>query len=63
MAGIKLKVVGKTIQEAMKSLTELGLRVRISSEGGKPNVLTRDYRLDRVNLEVRDGRVVRATIG
>jgi hypothetical protein len=59
----RLRVIGKTEQDAIKAIAELELRVRISKRDGIPNVLTRDRRPDRINLEVESGVVVGASIG
>lgn len=39
------------------------LCVRIVNRGGAPSICTQDYRLDRINLTLRDGVVTKATLG
>jgi hypothetical protein len=63
-------LVGKTEEEA-KELIEAtkddglgeGLRWRDVRRDGQAYVCTRDYRLDRVNLETEKGIVTRAYLG
>ena len=56
-------LVGLSVAEAEKATTDAGYTFRITSEDGKPNAVTMDYREDRINAEVEDGEVVRVTIG
>ena len=57
------KVVGLTAAEAEKALSEAGLIYRVISEDGQPNPVTMDFRVDRVNVVLVDGKVVSATVG
>jgi hypothetical protein len=52
-----------SVAEAEKATTDAGFTFRITSEDGKPNAVTMDYREDRINAEVEDDEVVRVTIG
>jgi heat shock protein HslJ len=56
-------LVGMSVAEAEKATTDAGFTFRITSEDGKPNAVTMDYREDRINAEVEDDEVVRVTIG
>lgn len=57
------KVVGLTAAEAEKALSEAGLIYRVISEDGQPNPVTMDFRVDRVNVVLVDGKVESATVG
>lgn len=56
-------VIGKTFEEAIKIADTHKVRHRIAKLDGKPRILTRDYRLDRINLTIVDGIIVDAKIG
>jgi heat shock protein HslJ len=56
-------LVGLGVAEAEKATTDAGFTFRVTSEDGKPNAVTMDYREDRINAEVEDDKVVRVTIG
>lgn len=56
-------VVGMTEEEAEATVTDAGLVFRVVSVDGQPNLGTADYRTDRVNVEIVDGKVTEATIG
>lgn len=50
------EIIGKTVDEA-KSIT--GMTIRSVMINGNPVVVTRDYRTDRINVELLDGKIVR----
>lgn len=52
-------LVGMTVSDARNVLKQRGLALRVTVEDGSPYMLTMDYRRDRVNVEVKDGKVVR----
>jgi hypothetical protein len=58
-----LSLIGKTEKEAKDIANENGFLVRISSKDGEYYVLTRDYKLDRINLTLKNLIVTSATIG
>jgi len=57
------KLVGLTEDEATKVATGNGWTVRVAERDGESFMLTADYRTDRVNLTVRDGKVTAVTVG
>jgi len=62
-AGAAEKVVGMREQDAVKTLGEQNLAVRIVVRDGEQFPATMDYRSDRVNLTVKNDKVVEATVG
>lgn len=56
-------IIGFTEAEAKVAVETAGLVMRISSRDGNHLVLTRDYRTDRLNVDLVDGKVKRAWIG
>lgn len=56
-------LLGATTKEATKAGEEAGYKVRLVREDGQPHVVTRDYRLDRINLYIESGKVVAAFLG
>ena len=57
------RVIGKPVSVARSIVKADGGTIRITRTDGNEHICTRDYRTDRVNLEIVKGRVVRATIG
>jgi hypothetical protein len=57
------QVLHLTEVEAMVKIEKAGLKPRITSKEGKHFICTRDYHTDRINLDIENGVVVRATIG
>jgi len=51
-------LIGKTVPEARNILGLKKMRLRVVIEDGKSLMVTSDHRLDRLNVEMRDGRVV-----
>jgi hypothetical protein len=60
---IVMQVVGKTVDEAKQLCEQAGFQLRLTMEDGKAYICTRDYRTDRVNVHVENGKVTKATIG
>lgn len=60
---IEQEIIGMEKQAALKVLKEQGLQIRIVSEDGKSFRGTCEYRLDRVNLYIENGKVVKASKG
>lgn len=59
----KLKIVGMSEANAVKSVKTSGLSVRIICRDGIHMVTTRDYNLTRINLTVDKGIVIKADLG
>jgi hypothetical protein len=57
------KVVGMKVEDAGKLIEAYGLRGRIVSVDGVPNIVTADFVNNRINLDIADGVVTGATIG
>jgi hypothetical protein len=55
------ELVGKTQKFAESVCRVAGWSMRVVKVNGRPCVVTRDYRTDRVNVEVEFGVVVRIT--
>jgi len=56
-------VVGKTVQQAEGDLVAQGYTVRVVQEDGKSFAMTAEFKLDRINLIVENGLVVRTYVG
>jgi hypothetical protein len=56
-------LVGLTEEDAKAKITALGMKCRVRNRDGERFMGTCDYRLDRVNLSISDGKVSNATIG
>jgi hypothetical protein len=56
-------LIGLTEEDAIEILKDEGWRVRITVRDGKYYIVTRDYRLDRVNLQIVDGKVNKIDVG
>ncbi len=54
---------GLTEAEAKVKIEEAGLVARVTSKDGQPLIVTRDYRLDRVNLHIEKEKVTKAYTG
>lgn len=52
------EVVGMEKFAAIVKIEDAGCRARIVSEDGEPFIVTMDYRSDRLNLDVVQGKVV-----
>ena len=57
------KYVGLTESEAVQAIKKDGLRPRVVSRDGEHYVITMDYRTDRVNLTITEGKVTSAHVG
>jgi hypothetical protein len=53
-------LIGKTLEESNKMTSWI---IRVSSEDGEEYMMTYDYRSDRLNVDLVDGKIVRFTIG
>jgi hypothetical protein len=56
-------LVGMSAADAEKATTDAGFVFRVTSQDGKPNAVTMDYRDDRINADIENDEVVRVTIG
>ncbi len=56
-------LIGLTVQDAQAAATDAGLGFRVVSNDGEALLVTMDYRIDRVNVDVQDGEVVDARVG
>lgn len=46
------QLIGKTLQEASDLLEPLGYTVRPTKKNGSPIICTRDYKFNRLNVEI-----------
>jgi len=60
---IEQEVIGMEKQAAIDLIKSQGLKVRVRSEDGQAFVGTCDYRLDRINLSIENGKVIKASKG
>jgi hypothetical protein len=60
---ITVQVIGKTVDEAKALCESANMRLRITRTDGVAHIVTMDYRTDRVNVHVENGKVTKATIG
>lgn len=56
-------LIGLKEVEAIKKLGDLGVKIRIVSRDGKNFVVTSDFKNDRVNLSIENGKVSKADVG
>lgn len=56
-------LVGMKEVEAIKKLGDLGVKIRIVSRDGEHFIVTRDFKNDRVNLSIENGKVSKADVG
>ena len=56
-------VLGKKLEDAQKICKEHGFKCNIVREDIHNYVITCDFRFDRINVELDDGRVTNASIG
>lgn len=56
-------LLGKTEQEAVDEIKKAKMKPRIVHKDGKDFMGTCDFRTDRVNLAINEGKVIRADIG
>lgn len=56
-------VIGMDKQAAIDLINGQGLKVRVRSEDGQAFMGTADYRMDRINLHIEDGKVTKANRG
>ena len=56
-------IIGLDTTLARYAIRALGFIPRVCRKDGKSAVITMDYRLDRINLDIMNGKVTKATIG
>lgn len=57
------KIIGLDYGIARYAIKMLGFRTRITNEDGRPLIITMDYRTDRINLHIKNGKVIMASMG
>lgn len=57
------KYVGLTRDEAEAKALKEGIVLRVAKEDGKNNVLTLEFKNNRVNIELTNGKITEANIG
>lgn len=55
--------VGMTESEAIEAIQKIGLKARITERDGKSFMGTCDFRLDRINLIIKEGKVIETNVG
>jgi len=63
MINDEFKIIGKTLDEARKILTENNIRYRLACIDGKHQMMTCDFNIERINLETDINIVVNYTKG
>ena len=59
---LAVAVLGKAYEEARNLVSESGCEMRLSSRDGESFPMTMDFRGDRVNLDLVDGKVTSASV-
>lgn len=60
---LEQEVIGMEKQAAIDLITGQGVKCRVRSEDGQSFMGTADYRMDRINLHIQDGKVIKANRG
>lgn len=58
-----LDCIGMEEKQAIDLLVKNGWHWRVTSRDGKPFIRTADYRPDRVNLEIKSGKITSIKVG
>jgi heat shock protein HslJ len=56
-------LVGMPIEEAESAVEDAGFELRVLTVDGEGGPATSDFRSDRINVDVEDGEVTKATVG
>lgn len=56
-------LIGKPKSEAKKMIEDNGYVFRITSEDGNNYIVTCDFRMDRINIEINDDIIINAYFG
>jgi hypothetical protein len=59
----RLEGISYSEQDAVELINSAGFICRITKRNGKPYICTRDYKIERINLEIENDKVVAAHIG
>jgi hypothetical protein len=54
----EMDLLGKSIEEAGRFVERSGYVIRMTRKNGQPLIITRDYRTNRINVAVIDGKIV-----
>lgn len=57
------KIIGYSFEEAAIFLQRLHRTIRVIKRDGKNNIVTRDYKITRVNVKLENNIVVHANLG
>jgi hypothetical protein len=57
------EIVGLNLIDGSKIARDNGFKFRIAKTDGKPMLLTRDYNINRINVEVKDNEIIEAYTG
>ena len=57
------EIIGYSFEEALVLLEKFHKKIRVTKRDGKNNIVTRDYRIDRVNLNIENNIVISAHVG
>lgn len=63
MIELKEKILGLSLEEATKIVEKEDYYIRVLSEDGRTNITNMDRRLDRINVIIMEGTVVRVSFG
>lgn len=56
-------LVGMPLEKAQKACDDRSLPHRVTVIDGKPQIVTRDFRTERLNFAVKEGKVIAVTMG
>lgn len=57
------EIVGLNLIDGSKIVRDNGFKFRITKTDGKPMVITHDYNINRINVEVRSNEIIDAYTG
>ncbi len=60
---MRTSLLGKTLEQAQETIKDTEWVLRVTKRDGVAGIATRDYKLNRFNLELKDGIVVDVHIG
>jgi hypothetical protein len=59
----EIPIVGMSFEDAKRYLKQSGVQYRVKCVNGSYNILTRDYKPDRINLTIKDNIIVAFDLG
>ena len=59
---IKEQVIGMTEEEGIKLISENDINYRIVIKDSKPYIITCDFNMDRLNLEIENNIIIKCEI-